>query len=549
MKNYYVALACLITISTHAQVSLLGKIDNSPVRQQQIIETITASISYQGYDETQAFFGQGEYEVFLDNTTGILDKPIIILDGFDPGDSRDINGLYNSLAFNGQNMADILRDEGFDIIVLNAPTYISDGLEIDGGGDYIQRNAMVLVALIDLLNTEKVGDEPLVVLGPSMGGLIARYGLSYMEQNSLNADTRLYISFDSPHKGANVPMSLQYLINYLAFQSDDPLAQQAVDQLLNSAAAKEMLVDHLNAHLLAGSDFEQDPALVLPAGAPDFRDPFQAELDALGFPQNVRNVAIVNGSGLGITIGTPGMQVVDTTLDLGNNLTGEVELHFMPLATETIEVTRFDTFFSGFPVQTFDAMGAATTATDGVDSAPGGISNISNALGDGTGNPVIEDFIMALQQDEFSFIPLLSSLAIENEDNWYAVPDLSNSPFVNSYIPDENEPHVSVSQASAQFALDEIRNGSLSTSSVASENTFKLLKNPVRDVITVGINPLVSVGPIKTQLFSTEGKLLHTQVFNTNDSQIFLQANIASGIYILRVTDTKATVSFKVIVE
>jgi hypothetical protein len=67
MKNYYVALACLITISAHAQVSLLGKIDNSPVRQQQIIETITASISYQGYDETQAFFGQGEYEVFLDN--------------------------------------------------------------------------------------------------------------------------------------------------------------------------------------------------------------------------------------------------------------------------------------------------------------------------------------------------------------------------------------------------------------------------------------------------------------------------------------------------
>jgi hypothetical protein len=344
-------------------------------------------------------------------------------------------------------------------------------------------------------------------------------------------------------------MSLQYLINYLAFQSDDPLAQQAVDQLLNSAAAKEMLVDHLNSHLLAGSDFEQDPTLVLPAGAPDFRDAFQAELDALGFPQNVRNVAMVNGSGLGTTIGTPGMQVVDTTLDLGNNLTGEVELHFMPLATETIEVTRFDTFFSGFPVQTFDAMGGATAATDGVDSAPGGISNISNALGDGTGNPVIEDFIAALQQDEFSFIPLLSSLAIENENNWYAVPDLNNSPFVNSYIPDENEPHVSVSQASAQFALDEIRNGLLSSSSVASENTFELLKNPVRDIITVGINPLVSVGLITTQLFSAEGKLLHKQVFHTNDSQISLQANLTSGIYILRVTDTKATMSFKVIVE
>ena len=47
-----------------------------------------------------------------------------------------------------------------------------------------------------------------------MGGLIARYGLSFMEQNSMNHETRLYISFDSPHLGANIPVSFQYLINY-----------------------------------------------------------------------------------------------------------------------------------------------------------------------------------------------------------------------------------------------------------------------------------------------------------------------------------------------
>ena len=60
-------------------------------------QTITATISYQGYDESQAYFGQGEYEIFLDNVDGILDKPIILVDGFDPGDTRDLSMLYGSL--------------------------------------------------------------------------------------------------------------------------------------------------------------------------------------------------------------------------------------------------------------------------------------------------------------------------------------------------------------------------------------------------------------------------------------------------------------------
>ena len=75
---------------------------------------------------------------------------------------------------------------------------------------------MVLIALIQELNAQKEGDEELVILGPSMGGLIAQYALAYMEQQGLPHETRLYLSFDSPHRGANIPISLQYLINYFA---------------------------------------------------------------------------------------------------------------------------------------------------------------------------------------------------------------------------------------------------------------------------------------------------------------------------------------------
>src|SRR5690606_28577555 len=156
--------------------------------------------------------------------------------------SRDIGTIYASMSFDGQNLGDILRNEGFDIVVLNAPIYTVSGKTIDGGGDYIQRNAMVLAAMIQKLNADKVGQEELVVLGPSMGGLIARYALAYMEVNSLIHETRLFISFDAPLRGANLPISLQYLINYFAEITGDATAQKLVDQLLDAPATKQMLV-------------------------------------------------------------------------------------------------------------------------------------------------------------------------------------------------------------------------------------------------------------------------------------------------------------------
>ncbi len=331
MKKFYLLILILTTQFTFAQIRFQNIPENAIYPESLAVETITANIAYQGYEETQAYFGQGEYEIFIDNVDGILDNPIIILDGFDPGDARDISGLYASLSFGGQNMADILRDEGFDIVILNAPLYNTGGKDIDGGADYIQRNAMVLIAMIQKLNADKVGNEELVVLGPSMGGLIARYGLAYMEDNTLDPETRLYISFDSPHRGANIPISLQYLINYFADQVGDATAQQVVDQLLNSPAAKEMLTDHLLGHLLAGSTYEQDPTKVLPLGAPNFRNEFQAELDALGFPNNVRNVTMINGAGNGTTTGSPGITIVDTNLEIDATTDVDVALTMLPL--------------------------------------------------------------------------------------------------------------------------------------------------------------------------------------------------------------------------
>ena len=73
------------------------QLENSPARNSRgNIQTITANIPYQGYDESQAYFGQGEYQVFLDTGDGILDQPIFIIGGFDPGDFRAMITSYSA---------------------------------------------------------------------------------------------------------------------------------------------------------------------------------------------------------------------------------------------------------------------------------------------------------------------------------------------------------------------------------------------------------------------------------------------------------------------
>ena len=528
MKNIYFLFITLISLQAFSQ-------------------TITATIGYQGYEESQAYFGEGEYEIFLDNVDGVLDNPIIVIDGFDPGDSRDIPALYAALDFNGSNLADILRDEGYDMVALNFPQYTTNGNDIDGGADYIQRNAMVLIELINLINNQKVGNEELVVIGPSMGGLIARYGLSYMEQNSLSHETRLYISFDSPHLGANIPIGFQYLINYFAKDQANAEAQLIVDNVLNSSAAKEMLIDHYSGHLLAGSDFEQDPSLLLPVGAPDFRDAFQTELDNLGFPLNVRNVSMINGSGQGIATGLPGAQIVDTNIDLGSGLDVDIALHFTPEAGAINNVTDFTGYFNGIPLTSFSADAESFNYTDGLDSSPGGTSSMSGSL-EGIDNPVIEALLAALEQDDYSFIPTLSALAIGSENDWYAIPNIGNSPFVNTYMPTENETHVLLTQENADFALDEIRQ-TLAVNDYVLSKRYILVKNPVSEQIKIRLNPSQSYGNIEFAIYDISGQLVLHKNLQNPANEIVLNHNLSSGIYILNIRDLEMIYTIKMIVN
>ncbi len=150
----------------------------------------------------------------------ILRKPLIVLEGFDIHDAApslaeaytynnfwaaisDPITTFNSNRFNN-NLDDIAE---YDLIFIN----------YRDGTDDIKRNAALLQDVITWVNANKdAASQQNVVLGLSMGGLVARYCLAKMTKDNPNinniSQTRLLVTHDSPHRGANIPLGAQYLL-------------------------------------------------------------------------------------------------------------------------------------------------------------------------------------------------------------------------------------------------------------------------------------------------------------------------------------------------
>ena len=423
--------------------------------------------------------------------------------------------------------------------MLNFPQYSpAEGVVIDGGADFIQRNAMILVELINQINAQKIGTEKNVVIGPSMGGLISRYALRYMEQNEMEHDTRLYISFDTPHLGANVPIGFQHLFNYMANGPlGDVTLQEIVNSVISSPAAKQMLLDHYTGHLQTGSPTEFDNAIQLPTGAPNFRTAFQNELNTMGFPTETRNVAISNGSGNGTMTGTPGMFVLnDYIVNATDTQRARFDIRFTPAAGISDQlVSRFrgqQFIFIWITVFSSQANAASPATSSGLDSAPGGMFNVADFAEAGSGNPTLDDFLANLAIDRFCFIPTLSSLAITNP-NWYAnVDDTSITPFIATYVPTENEDHVTLTNGNVEFALNEILNEPLSVEQPILSDTI-LIKNPIQNTIEMYSSNLLSNATIS--IVDASGKKVFSQNNISIEGNYQLEINLSTGFYFIKI--------------
>ena len=527
-----------------------------------VVTTISSTIPYLGYGETSAgstgFLGDAEYEIFLDTTNGILDKPIFLLDGFDPGDGRDIPAIYGLMNYGTgtQNLADDIRAQGFDVIIVNFPTYTRAGTStvIDGGTDYIQRNAMILVELINQINLVKVGTQKNVVVGPSMGGLISRYALRYMEMNSLNHDTRLYISFDAPHKGANVPIGFQHLFNYMAYGPlGNTAVQPIVDGFFKSAAGREMLIDQLEGHLQTGSNFEFNttPAsALLPIGCPNFRTAFQTELNTMGFPTTTRNISISNGAGNGTMTGTPDFEVMNHTFNISPTQRAIINTRFTPAANATNQVSRFrgQGQVFGFWVTAYESLAnsKAPTFTAGLDSAPGGKFDISSIAAAAGTNPLLTEFFDNLLIQYFDFIPTWSSMSVSGSNNLYTpITATTTTPFAASSIPTINENHITLNPQNVLFAYNEIVNPVLETAQFSTSDLY--IQNPVGNNIEIVSNKIIEDATIS--LVDVSGKVIFLKENQTIQSTYSVPVTIASGIYLLNIKNSNGNITKKLIKE
>jgi pimeloyl-ACP methyl ester carboxylesterase len=249
-------------------------------------EAITAKISHpNAYTGGNFSLNKGDVWIYYANSDKQLRKPVLIVDGFDPGNKRrieekkddDANKTIWEMLYYDNSTKHIgleLLLKGYDLVILDLP---------DGGG-YIEQNAMVCIEVINKINQLldiSGSKEEIVIIGPSMGGQITRYALAYMEQHSEDPNTnfgkhncRLWVSFDSPHQGANISMGAQAFIHY--FEALDK-AKEIWEKTLNCPAAQQMLIYH---KANTGGKFST----------------YYTNLSNIGYPNNLRKIAVANGS-------------------------------------------------------------------------------------------------------------------------------------------------------------------------------------------------------------------------------------------------------------
>lgn len=300
-------------------------------------EQFTGNIPWQGYEDKRAMTGKFDLDIYYRQGTSCngmeqqLKNPVILIDGYDPTDKRNSKNqvLYTKFlryvddVTNPGSPADIdfvreIRKRGFDVILVDIPTYFYtltgsaipldsnaqqpppgytflDGDLIHGGGDYVERNALTMVSLLQYIQGKIGANDSIVLIGPSMGGQITRYALKYMEDRGLPHKVRLWVSQDSNHEGAVVPIGEQMMIAKLAQIINK--VKTTRDQQLLSPANRQFVINHY--YYNDSLNTEQV------GGYPGFFDRYQHVIDSIGWPQQCRKIATISGAENGAKLNIP----------------------------------------------------------------------------------------------------------------------------------------------------------------------------------------------------------------------------------------------------
>lgn len=437
---------------------------------------VTATTPYLGQ------FGAGDAYLYLAPGHASLENPVVIVEGFDLDNSMDWDELYALL--NRENLVENLRTQGFDAVVLN----FADAT------DYLQKNACVVSELIAQVENAIAPTTTIAVVGASMGGLCSRYALAHLESLAIPHRVRTWMSFDTPHQGADIPLGVQYWVRFFAGQSAE--AAFLLDRL-SRPAARQMLVYHYT-----------DPPTATGQADP-LRATWLADLAAIGsYPTLPRRVAVANGTGTQTSQGfAAGDQIVQYAFsNLIVTITGNVWA--VPDQTSrTIFQGRIRILFSD------TQQNVTVSGTSPFDGSPGGWRS-SMADMDAVAAPYGD--IVALHPNH-SFVPTISSLDLQTGDLFYDVAGdvalLDHTPFDALYYPTVNQEHVMITPENAVWFMDEVVQGTVDVAPTPLPGIAGIASspNPFIGSTRIGFS-LARAADVDLEIFGVDGRAVRTLV-------------------------------------
>lgn len=365
-------------------------------------------------------------------------RPVILADGFSIGPS-ELNVLWEGLENGHFPFVSKLREQGFDVILLG----------FDERSASILDNAELAIECIRRTIADREGSTKLTVGGFSMGGLVTRYALAKMEANHENHETSTYLSYDTPHRGAWLPIGVQAFAHFVKDNwGDHPQFGETLSKfshMVNSPAARQLLRWHIaTVGAKAGQDQERT----------DFLD----ALERVGnWPQRPRLLGVANGLGTGVGNGIPagvpamtsnGPYLGGTHLDTQASGNDRIVAQLHKAGETTIDVST-----SGIP---------------DIDGAPGGLFPEAANMQGGPANfgsaamlvELLEGEAPQLTYNATTFVPTVSAVAtgdIDDRDTLYGKVDLDYSDLHDFACASENQGHTVMTVKLGQWIVDQLR--------------------------------------------------------------------------------------------
>ncbi len=357
------------------------------------------------------FYGQGNEQIT---------RPVIMADGFNSGPSS-IGFSWTGLELDGYPMISELLRRGRDVIIVGFAERSASILE----------NAQAVQEAILRTIAQRLGDAPLAVGGFSMGGLVTRYALAKLEFQRMDHQTALYWSYDSPHRGAWIPISLQAFAHYVR-KLDPSFSNQ-----INSPAAQQLLWRHI-------SEWDSEPA------ESKERTEFLGALEGVGgWPQRPRKIGVANGAGSGLGNGLQPRAVAFEGTGLGIRPT---KLY--------IQGPDDDELVAELRVVTLPTNPVRTPAMPTIDGAPGGTLDGFGILADVLGQVIGMQCTAPLPMH--CFVPAVSAVAIRDvgtDSDLYA--SIDEIPAGQSELDDflcasQNEAHTKITEELCTWIFDRL---------------------------------------------------------------------------------------------